>query len=253
MVYDLQKGSLWKRIAAWLFDGILTVVLAVGMAFLLSTVLGYNEYSDRVSAAYEQYEKEYGITFDISQSEYQGMTEQERETYDAAYQALISDPEAMHAYNMTISLSLVVISLAILCAILVLELIVPLILGNGQTLGKKIFTLCLVRVDGVKITGVQLFMRSILGKFAIETMVPVCILLMLFWGTVNLVSILVLLGLLIAQLFLVMLHRERRVIHDLLSGTAVADFGSQMIFGSARELIEYKKKIAADMAARQEY
>ena len=42
MVYDLQKAGLWKRIAAWMFDGILTGILAVGFGFVLSLVLGYN-------------------------------------------------------------------------------------------------------------------------------------------------------------------------------------------------------------------
>lgn len=55
MVYDLQKASLWKRIAAWMFDGILTCILAVGFGVLLSVLLGYDGYSEQVDAAYAQY------------------------------------------------------------------------------------------------------------------------------------------------------------------------------------------------------
>ena len=40
MAHDIQKADLWKRIAAWMFDGILTGILAVGIACLLSVLLG---------------------------------------------------------------------------------------------------------------------------------------------------------------------------------------------------------------------
>ena len=59
MGYDLQKASVYKRAAAWLFDAILISILAVGIAFLLSALLGFDGYSDTVSAAYAKYEEAY--------------------------------------------------------------------------------------------------------------------------------------------------------------------------------------------------
>ena len=41
MYQDLQKASLWKRISAYIFDVILLVTVAVGVAFLLSTLFRY--------------------------------------------------------------------------------------------------------------------------------------------------------------------------------------------------------------------
>ena len=67
------------------------------------------------------------------------MTEAQKETYDAAYDALIADEEAMKAYNMMVNLTLVITTCGILLAVLLWELLIPLFLGNGQTLGKKIF------------------------------------------------------------------------------------------------------------------
>ena len=52
MVCDLQKGSLWKRMAAWVFDGIIVSALAVGVGFLLSVALGYDGYSEALNGAY---------------------------------------------------------------------------------------------------------------------------------------------------------------------------------------------------------
>ena len=253
MVYDLQKASTWKRIAAWLFDGILAGILAVAFGLLLSVLLGYDGYSQQVDAAYEVYENQYGVVFDITQEEYEAMTQAEKQNYDAAYDALVADEEAMHAYSMTMSLSLVIISLGVLAAVLLWEFVVPLWLGNGQTLGKKIFSLCLVRTDGVKINTMQLFTRSILGKYAVETMVPICIVMMLFWGIVGLSGTLCLVVSVIAQALCLIISHNNSAIHDLLAGTAVVDITSQMIFQTTEDLITYKKQIAAEQAARQPY
>lgn len=253
MVYDLQKAGIWKRIAAWMFDGILMCVLAVGCGALLSFLLGYDGYSQTFDNAYAQYEAEYGVVFEISQETYQEMSEDERLNYDAAYQALVANEDAMYAYNMMLNLTMVITTVGILLAILVLEFIVPLLLGNGQTVGKKIFSLCLIRNDGVKVNNLQLFARTILGKFTIETMIPVYILLMLFWGTMGLAGTLILLALLIAQTVCIAVTRTNSAIHDLLAGTVVVDFSSQMIFRSTEDLISYQKKVAAERAARQTY
>ena len=253
MAYDLQKGNLWKRISAGIFDWILTGILAVGIAYLLSLLLGYNDYSQSLDQTYARYEAEYGVTFEISAEEYQSMTDHQRQDYDAAYNALIQDPEAIRSYNMVLNLSLVIITLGILVAMVALEYVVPLLLGEGRTLGKKIFGLCLVRTDGVRMNNMQLFVRTILGKFTIETMIPVYILLMLFWGTTDRSGTLVLIGLLIAQCVIMAVTRTDSLIHDLLAGTAVADYGSQMIFRSTQDLIDYQKRIAAERAARQTY
>ena len=99
----------------------------------------------------------------------------------------------------------------------------------------------------------QLFTRSILGKYSIETMVPVLILMMIFWGTIGVLGPAVLFGLGAGQLAGVLFTRHNCAIHDLLAGTAVVDYASQTIFGSTEERIEYQKKAAAERAARAPY
>lgn len=253
MIYDLQKASIWKRISAWLFDGIMTGILAVGLALILSMLLGYDRYDQAVEAAYDQYEAQYGITFDISQETYQNSPVEYQARYDEAYQALIADGEAMANYNMMLSLSMVMITLSILFAIVIWEFLVPLFFGNGQTLGKKIFSLGLVRNDGVKINSLQLFTRMILGKFTLDTMLPVYILLMLFWGSLDLIGLAVMAVLAAAQILVPLLSPCNAAVHDLLAGTAVVDISSQMIFPSTEDLIAYKKKVHAEMASRRDY
>lgn len=244
---------MWKRTAAWMFDAILTGLLAVGCGFLLSVLLGYNGYSETLDQAYAKYGAEYGVSFDISETEYLAMPEATRQNYDNACRALNADGGAMHAYRMMLSLSLVIATLGILFAILIWEFFLPLLFRNGQTLGKKIFSLCVIRTDGVKVNNMQLFVRAILGKFTIETMIPVYILLMLFWDMMDMTGTVILLALLIAQAVILVVTHTNSLIHDLLAGTAVADSDSQMIFPTTEALIEYQKQVAAEQAARQTY
>lgn len=253
MNHEIQKANFWKRIAAWMFDAIMVSVLVVGCGFLLSILLGYDSYNATLEESFARYETQYSVEFDISISEYEAMTEAEQANYDTAYAALIADEEAVYAYNMVMSLTLTIASLAVLLGILIWEFLMPLWLGDGRTLGKKIFGLAVVRIDGVKLNNFQLFTRTILGKYAIETMIPVCVLLMLFWGTTGLFGTLFLFALLLVQLGCLAFNRNRSAIHDLLAGTVVVDYAAQTIFKSTDDLIAYQKKLAADRAARTPY
>ena len=132
MATDLQKASIWKRTAAWLFDGILLGILAVACGVLVSWLLGYDAHSAALESAYDRYEQQYGVVFDISLEEYEAMSPEDRTNYDLAYDALIADEEAMYAYNMMLSQTLVILSVSLVLAVAVIEWLIPLKLGNGM-------------------------------------------------------------------------------------------------------------------------
>lgn len=250
---ELQKASMWKRIAAWLLDSILVCVLAVGFGVLLSALLNYDSYNAALQAGYDRYETQYGVVFDISQETYAEMTEAEKAAYNTAYEALIADSDVLYAYNMVINLSLLITTIGILLGVLAVEFVIPLFLKNGQTVGKKAFGIGLVRPDGVRVTTLQMFIRSLLGKFTVETMIPVYIILMFLWGTMDMTGTIVLFALLLAQLICLGVTRNNSAIHDLLAGTVAIDLASQKVFESTEELIEYTKRIHAERAMRQDY
>lgn len=253
MPLDLQKANTWKRISAWLFDSILLAVLAVCFAFLLSSLLGYDSYSDRLNDIYAKYETENNIVFDITQEQYDALSPEERIRYDAAAEALSADREAVYNLNMVINLTLLIITMAILLAFLLLEVTVPLLLKNGRTLGKKVFGIAVMRNNCVKINAVTLFIRTILGKFTIETMIPVLIILMILWGSIGVLGPGILLAILAIQAVLFFTSEGRTPIHDKLANTVTVDMESQLIFDSEEALIEYKKKRHAEKVDKQVY
>ena len=253
MITDLQKASIWKRVAAGIFDLILLCVLAVGCVWLLTAALGYDGYNATLEQAYADYESQYGVEFQITQAEYESLNQQQRENYDAAYKALIEDEQVLYTYNMLMSLTLLSTTFGVLLAVLVMEFLIPLWLKNGQTVGKKIFAIGLMRTDGVQMNNLQLFARTILGKFTIEIMIPMYIIIMIFFNSIGIVGPLVLGLIALAQVICLVATHTNSMIHDLLAGTVVVDISSQMIFRTTDDLIAYKKKIAAEQAARQVY
>lgn len=253
MIYDVQKASMWKRISAYIFDVILLSIIAVGVAFILSAVLGYDAHATEREAMREAYEKEYGISFDITQDEYNEMSEEEQKNYDTAYNAFATDPEVNKKDILLINLTLIIASFGILIAYLILELLIPLKLENGQTLGKKIFGIAVMRVDGVRITPVQLFIRTILGKYTLETMLPVLLIALFIFNFMPLLGLVGIVMIIIIQLGLIVFTRLKTPIHDMISATVTVDMASQLIFNSAEELTEYKKKLHSDTVKNSEY
>ena len=253
MVYDLQKANMWKRISAWMFDIILTAILAIGVAILLSGLMGYDKTSRQMDEIYDKYGTLYGVDFEISQSDYQTLSQEELQRYEAATKAMNADAQAVEVFNRLVQLSLLVTTLGIFFAIFIWEFLIPLGLGDGQTLGKKIFGPCLMRSDKVKVSNFQLFARAVLGKFAIETMIPVFILEMIFWGTMGVMGTVILFALLIAQCVSLIATQTNSALHDLIAVTVVVDRNSQMIFKTSEDLIEYQKQVAAELAARATY
>ena len=250
---DLQKASMWKRISAFLFDFIMLSIAAVLFAWGLSAVLGYDGYSQTVIDSYQRYGEEYGVELRITQPEYEKLTEEEARKVDAAYAALNADEKALYAHQMMLNLSIVIISLGLLLAYLILEFIVPLRFGDGQTLGKKIFGVGLMKVEGIKVNAVTMFIRAILGKYTIETMIPVLIILMIYWGTIGIVGPIVIGLILITEIIVMAVTPTNSLIHDLLASTVAIDEASQKIFNTPEEMAAFKAEIAAEIAQREKY
>ena len=241
---SIQRAGMWKRISAAMFDGILLGIAAVLFALILSWAVGYDGYIDTLNERYDQYGAQYGVDFHMSLDEHDQLTSEQSANLEAAYQALGADDAAV---------TLIIVSISILLAYLALEFIVPMLFKNGQTLGKRIFSLGLMDTELVRVNGVRLFIRTVLGKYTLETMVPVLIMLMIYFGSLGLTGTIVLLLIAAVQLILTLATWRHTPIHDLLAGTIVIDFPSQMIFDTQADMIAYKERQHAQKAAAQPY
>lgn len=261
MIYDLQKGSLLKRASAFLLDGILLVILTTGFAFALSGIFHYNKVSRQYSDGMDYYAAKYEIDFDsvVSQEDYDALDEETRAKYDNAINDMNNDAELVHSLNTLVVMIVAIVSAALFLSYGVIEYMFPMIFKNGQTVGKKIFGLGVMRTNGVKVGPVAMFIRTFFGKYIIETMIPVLIALMLIFqaigimGSTGLMGPVFVLGLVILEIAMVAVTRTNSMLHDKLADCVVVDLESQKIFDDEQSMIDFKANLAAQNAQKSVY
>lgn len=259
MICDLQKASIIKRLSAFLLDFILLSILAVGAIALFSIVVHYDARSKQYNAAYvecenlvkektEEYKQQHSITFDllaVTQENVSELTQEQRDQYYAYRYYIDNDAQLKELSEKVfdglldvVGATLTIIPLGLFVAFLILEFIIPLCLKNGQTVGKKVFGIAVIHTNGVKISTFSLFVRGVLGKYTIETMVPVFLVLMFFFNG-GLLLIIILAAILILQLVLLITTKTNSFIHDIISYTVEVDLSSQMIFSNEDDRLRY--------------
>lgn len=267
-MFELRKIGIVKRLSAQLLDIILLAVLATGFIFIISLICNYTaaerlatQYYDECTAFEEKYVGElsdyYGFTYEKDGDNYviknaNGEASSFSELVDKlikdgenggmkeAYEECIALPPANEQAMYVYSLLFMMISIGLLLSYIVLEFILPIIFKNGQTVGKKVFGICLVRPDCVKITNMALFVRTLLGKYVIETMFPVLLIYMFFFMGLGILAVILFIALELLNIILFFVTKNRTPIHDLVAGTVAADSKLQMIFQSEQELIDKK-------------
>lgn len=253
MIYDIQKASALKRLSALILDLILLLIFATGAAYASSLIFNVDAHQAKLQEKYRYYEETYNVSFDLKQEDFDNMSEEERAHYDEVEQIINHDEEFIKENQLMINLSFVIILIGIFFGVLIVEFIIPLIFKNGQTVGKKVFSLIVIKNNSVKISNLQLFVRTIFGKFIIELIVPIYFIVMTMYGIVGYIGPIVVLALLLLQIALVIFTKFSTPIHDILAFTCVADKQSQMIFESEEELAHYKGKLHAESVAASKY
>lgn len=261
-MHDFQKPNIWKRISAAFLDIILVLMVAVLIAWVIFTSLGSQTYSDRLDAKNAEYAEKYGVVpteekpylrMDPTTEEYEKFTEEEKKALENAYLDLNNDAEALQLLEMLLSITLLTMTFSILISQLIFEFVIPLILKNGQTIGKKVFGIGVMREDGVKVTAPLMFIRALLGKYTIETMIPIYLFILIQFGLMGIIAYAIIALILITQVVAVCATRTHSAIHDKFSRTVTVDFQSQKIFDTVEEMLEYKQRIHAELADNTDY
>ena len=150
---------------------------------------------------------------------------------------------------MVLSFTILIISLSILLSMALLEFGVPLIFKNGQTLGKKVFGIAVMHENGVKVNTITMFIRTFLGKYAVETMSPALLILLLFMGN-GAISIIVFALIILFEIVLFIWKKDTRpFIHDVFAKTVCVDLASQMIFENEEEMLAFRRATYAEKSS----
>ena len=253
MGHELQRADFWKRLSAFMFDTMMIILAAVGIAAIMSLFMNYEEHYNTIETIEAECAAKYGINTNLTAEEYEQLSEEEKQRYLEADAEFGSNPLVADAYNKLLTLTLLTITFSLLIAYVGLVFVVPIFLKHGRTLGKKIFGLAVMRTNGVKLDGQAHFIRSVIGKYTMETMVPVYIILMIIFGNLGPIGTLMLIAFLILEIAVYATTRTRSTVHDLVSDTVVVDMASQMIFESYDDLMAYKTKLHEEEANKKEY
>ena len=248
MAFSIQKASFWKRLSAWMVDTVLVILLSMTFSLPVLQILNFDTYGQQMTSIQNEYkqqiETQFELDLDIEKSEYENLPEHVKTQYDQATQALNDALGKDETYTKLradrVSLVVTDACIVLFISILLAHFVLPLLLKNGQTLGKKVFGLATVRTNGVKVSPTSLFIRSLVGLYAIETMAVAFFLLIYPVGVIAAILVQVL------QIGVMIKTPTNSSIHDLLADTVVVDFASQRIFETQEEREEYLAKLAQE-------
>ena len=247
MAVSLQKASMWKRISAFMFDFIVTIMFTMGFATVINVFCDYDQKAADLNAYYTKYEEFYGIYFDISEEDFNQLTTEQQGVYQEANKALQNDAGFQKASKNILTLMILMYCGGALIALLLWYFVIPLFFGYGRTMGKKIFGLAVIRTNCVKASTPVLFIRAVVGFYAIEIMAPLALLSM---GLVGMIAA----GLVVVlQIFVMITTHTNSSIHDLLSDTVVVDFASQQIFDKQEDLLHFMQEEHNKAVEKAEY
>ena len=261
-MFDIQKASLVKRFAAFLLDFILILIVITGLVWGFSELFSIDVYANDYFAKYDLYETDaqrFVAELDgldptvIGTEAYDALTDEEKEAYVKAFndhydaytkrfnELFSADQEAVYAQNMTYNLILITLIASILISVLIFEFVFPLIFKNGQTIGKKVVGIAVIHQNSVKASHIALFTRALLGKFVVEIMIPLILIITALLGYTGWIGLLVLGLLCILEAFVFFKGKNFTPLHDVICQTICVDNATQMVFDSVEELTEYKK------------
>ena len=93
-MHDIQRAPVSKRLFAFLADVILAGLLAAGLFLVLSTVFKTDSYRERYERIKAEYEQKYGVTFDLTNEEYNALGKEAQQNYSDAVDAMNGDADA---------------------------------------------------------------------------------------------------------------------------------------------------------------
>ena len=169
-----------------MLDTVALVFLLFAFILVTNPLFKMDAHSKKLNDYQTHYAQEYKVDLELAAKNPATLTEEEKAAYDAnneKYKAMneaMAKDKAVQAANADVIIAFTgSFAVSVFFSTLVLQFFVPLLFKDGRTLGKRVFGLAVIRTNGVKISTPVLFIRSMVGTFAIETMFPIAILLMM--------------------------------------------------------------------------
>lgn len=234
-IFDPQKASSLKRIAAYIVDAILFITIFTGVLLLTSYIVGYQHNYKLLEAKYI----EHGV-YVIKNGTY-SFCDTSKEVCVNAWKNFNLDKEACFYYDHSIELITLMITVSTFLSFLILEFLVPMIFKNGQTIGMKCFRIGLIDNKGIKVKPIQIFIRFLFGKFLVSTMLPIYGLIFMYFNlNGGFYGFVLAVGILIVDLVMTIFSKTKSGISNSISSVYAVDMDETYFFNSVEEMVERK-------------
>ncbi len=250
-IYVPKKPPMVKRFAALVIDVIMVIVLASGIAFLVSKIYNYDKYYNAVYQAQIDYgvyvpSDEGNITYDgktyIICTEDKSLTEEEA---NSRIKALTSDKTFKDNYYKMNLGPIVITSIGLASSLLVFEFILPLCLKHGRTLGKFLFGIGYVNEDDLDVSLKNVTIKFLFGKLIVNAVIPYTgVLLIIYQTGLVLIGLAFVLGVPIINLLMLFLTKDKRLLSDYIGKMKPVDNNCQVYFKNIEDLNAAKCKDA---------
>ena len=240
-IYKPVLPKTLSRVAAFLIDFVLFLVLFTGVLYLISVITTFNEHYELMKELYIQ---EGYYILNESTGAYE-MISQDAPNYEQVMQNCMANKalvdEIFYVRRFTLNAPLIA------CAIVlfITEFILPLIFKNGQTLGMKCFHIGLISKSNVRVKVVQLFARCVIGKIAVLGVVPLLALLYTFLssagGLLGTIIMLIIYGVHIAML---LGNPNKAGIQDIIASVYPVDLNQTIIYRNEKELADACRELS---------
>ncbi len=257
-IYIPKKPPMVKRFAALVIDVIMVIVLASGIAFLVSKIYNYDKY---YNAVYEA-QISYGVyvpsdegTISYNGKTYIICTEDKsitKEEANARIKALTSDQTFKDNYFKMNLGPIIITSIGLATSLLILEYIVPLCLKHGRTLGKFLFNIGYVNEDDIDVTPKNMTIKFLFGKLIVNTLIPYTgVLLIIYQTGLVVIGLAFVIGVPLINLIMLFASKDNRLLSDYIGKMKPCDNNCQMYFKTVEELNAAKCKDAVKENAKK--
>ena len=242
-IYDSRPAKPVKRIAAWIVDMILMLVVATGIAWLVSLCYGYDNYNSIIEQKYV----EYGLKYESSEEpgKYIYCDYPSDKDCQDKWEKCKNDPEFYKAYEMRVKGGPIILATSLSLTLLIFEGILPICLKHGRTIGMRFFGVGYVTEDGIEPPVSSILVRFIFGKLILGGLIPLFSLMYIIngsgFGLVGIIALILYFG---VNGYLLVFTKEKRYIHDYIARMRPVDNDNQIYIKTTDELATLKAEEA---------
>lgn len=243
-IFSPVIASMKNRGAAYFVDLILFVIIFTGVLYLASFLVGYQ---DNLNLLEEQYIK-YGV-YVGNNSGYE-LCDTTLETCQESLKNFYADDAAIDIYLKTTESMFLMFVVSAAISSLIYEFLIPIFMGNGETIGMKIMKICYVNEENYRVSHIQIFTRFLFGKFLVNLLIPIMGLFYFYISNGSLLALAVVIAIPLINLIMTFKTKNRSGIANTIGKMVVVSKEETFIFESKEAYIAAKceqERIDADM------